>query len=122
MPVSNISMMIRLKENFPSYQICIEINPILFIFFLWIFVKCYIWHPRRSCKATRYFTVLYYLTYRFSKITSFIFYIIKSFEILERKTIIYTILISLLLSFPALLYVKKIYELGSNLSIIRPDY
>ena len=52
----------------------------------------------------------------------FIFYIIKSFEILERKTIIYIILISLLLSFPALLYVKKIYELGSNLSIIRPDY
>ena len=42
----------------------------------------------------------------------FIFYIIKSFEILERKTIIYIILISLLLSFPALLYVKKIYELG----------
>ena len=52
----------------------------------------------------------------------FIFYIIKSFEILERKTIIYIILISLLLSLPALLYVKKIYELGSNLSIIRPDY
>ena len=52
----------------------------------------------------------------------FIFYIIKSFEILERKTIIYTILISLLLSFPALLYVKKIYELGFNLSYIKPDY
>ena len=52
----------------------------------------------------------------------FIFYIIKSFEILERKTIIYIILISLLLSFPALLYVKKIYELGFNLSIIKPDY
>ena len=52
----------------------------------------------------------------------FIFYIIKSFEILERKTIIYIILISLLLSFPALLYVKKIYELGSNLSTLEPDY
>jgi len=52
----------------------------------------------------------------------FIFYIIKSFEILERKTIIYIILISLLLSFPALLYVKKIYELGFDLSIIKLDY
>ena len=52
----------------------------------------------------------------------FIFYIIKSFEILERKTIIYIILISFLLSFPALLYVKKIYELGFNLSYIKPDY
>ena len=52
----------------------------------------------------------------------FIFYIIKSFEILERKTIIYIILISLLLSFPALLYVKKIYELGYNLSTLGPDY
>ena len=52
----------------------------------------------------------------------FIFYIIKSFEILERKTIVYIILISLLLSFPALFYVKKIYESGFNLSYIKPDY
>ena len=52
----------------------------------------------------------------------FIFYIIKSFEILERKTIIYIILISFLLSFPALLYVKKIYESGYNLSTLEPDY
>ena len=54
----------------------------------------------------------------------FIFYIIKSFEILERKTIVYIILISLLLSFPALVYVKKIYEFSYNLSTLtlRPDY
>jgi len=52
----------------------------------------------------------------------FIFYIIKSFEILERKTIIYIILISLLLSFPALFYVKKIYEFGFNVSYFKPDY
>ena len=50
-----------------------------------------------------------------------IFYIIKSFEILDRKIIFYILLISFILSLPALFYIYNIYELIShNLLVISP--
>ena len=52
----------------------------------------------------------------------FVFYIIKGFEILDRKTLLYLIFLSFLLSLPAFLYIEKIYVAGSNVFAMRPNY
>ncbi len=121
-----ISLLIFLSPYFRSSAVWATNDNLALLFFtisLYFFISSF---SKLKKKSYYYFiSILFliiasYIRQNYSLL--FIFYIIKSFEILERKTIIYIILISLLLSFPALLYVKKIYELGFNLSIIKPDY
>ena len=52
----------------------------------------------------------------------FIFYVIKGFEILNNKTMLYLLFCTFLLSLPAFFYIEKIFSMGSNLSLMRPNY
>jgi hypothetical protein len=121
-----ISLIIFLSPYFRSSCVWITNDnlALLFILVSMYFLICS--HIRLTKKNYYYFLGIIFLIIgsyiRQNYAFLFVFYIIKGFEILDRKTLLYLIFLSFLLSLPAFLYIEKIYSADSNVFAMRPNY
>ena len=121
-----ISLIIFLSPYFRSSSVWVTNDNLALLFILISFYYLACSHVKFQNRTYYYFLSILFLVMgsyiRQNYSFLFVFYVIKGFEILDRKTTLHLILITFLLSLPAFFYIGKVFSMGSDLSVMRPNY